>query len=232
MESLNNENIFSIIFLFDKSASMSSLGNEPINTLNNFYKIQKESGINFKSTLILFNNNIEFIYENLNKDDIPILTERDYNPSGMTSLLDAIGKTIQYQINKTTSNVIFVILTDGHENSSIQYNSTQIKNLITEMETNYSWQFIYLGANQDAFSVGNNLGINMSVDYDYTPTGLRSIVREISNEISRHIFDRTPISIDRNLSIKSIYSENSILEPETTNFNFSLPPIFTRSISR
>lgn len=236
MESLQTSDITSIVFVFDKSGSMSSLGDEPIQSLNSFYTIQKDSGIHFKSTLLLFNNNVEFVHQNLDGNDVPVLEKRDYIPSGMTSLLDAIGKGIEYQKTQTLNNVIFVILTDGLENSSTEYNSTQIRDLINEMETNHSWQFIYLGANQDAFSVGQNLGINISMDYDYTPQGINNLMRQVSCEITRAISENTPITIDRNISsIESVNSQNNNYIP-LPNQNIFLEPnqdyTLTRSVLR
>jgi hypothetical protein len=229
----------SIVFVFDKSASMESLGDEPRQSLNTFYQMQKESGISFKSTLILFNNNVEFIHQNLDGNDVPILEKEHYIPSGMTSLLDAIGRGIEYQKNENINNVIFVILTDGLENSSRIYNYTQIKEMITEMESKHSWQFIYLGANQDAFTVGNNLGINVSADYDYTPRGLNTIMREVSTGITRGISDNTPITIERTTScIESVHSENSNYMPLNPFLNINdifseplEPPALSRSFS-
>jgi len=144
----------------DKSGSMVSMGNEPIDGLNNFYEEQKKVD-KFNSTLVFFNEKVDFIHENKLSIDIHTITNKEYTPSGMTALYDAIGKSIDYQRSIKTEDVIFVILTDGCENSSQEYNKNTIKKLIETMENEHKWKFIYLGANQDSFTVGGGLGFKI-----------------------------------------------------------------------
>jgi len=162
-------------------------------------KKQKESKVDFNFTLIFFNSEIKFIHKNLESDKIPELTSKDYNPMDTTSLYDAIGKGIEYQKTQSMDNVIFVILTDGHENSSQEYNKRGIQNMIKDLENKNKWQFVYLGANQDAFEVGHGIGINNTCNYAYTPDGLRGVMRNVSNSISRQISgETTEIKLEEN----------------------------------
>jgi uncharacterized protein with von Willebrand factor type A (vWA) domain len=192
-----NSNKYSIIFIMDESGSMVNMGNEPWQGLNNFVNKQKENNIEFNFTLIFFNSNIRFIHKNLNSEKISMLTKKDYNPEGLTALYDAIGKGIEYQKTQSIDNVIFVILTDGLENSSQEYNKTSIQKLIKELETENKWEFVYLGANQDAFKVGNSIGIESSFKYEYTPSGFRNVMESISTCVSNKI-----TGVDENISFK------------------------------
>jgi hypothetical protein len=182
----------SIVFVMDASGSMMAMGDEPIQGLNSFYTQQKRSG-EFTSTLVFFNHDVTFHHQNIDGKVVPSLSDKDYKRDGMTALYDAIGKSIEYQRKIKTENVIFVILTDGHENSSREYRHTAIKYLITEMEQKHKWTFIYLGANQDSFAVSQGLGIRHSADYDYSGTGCAEIFRTVSDGISRCISHEVPV---------------------------------------
>ena len=189
IEDDNNENdITSILFIMDSSGSMQILGKMPIQSMRYFYNTQKETGKEFLSTLVTFSDRIKFVHKNIKGSEIAIKDE-DYIPGGTTALLDAIGTAIDYQQNIKSKNVICVILTDGHENSSKIYKANEIKILTKKMETENKWVFIYLGANQDSFDVSESLGINPrnSANYEYTPNGLRNVVREVSTSISGYL---------------------------------------------
>jgi hypothetical protein len=189
IEDDNSENdITSILFIMDSSGSMQTLGKMPIQSMRYFYNTQKETGKEFLSTLITFSDRIKFVHKNIKGSEIAIKDE-DYIPGGTTALLDAIGTAIDYQQNIKPKNVICVILTDGHENSSKIYKANEIKMLTKKMETENKWVFIYLGANQDSFDVSESLGINPrnSANYEYTPNGLRNVIREVSTSISGYI---------------------------------------------
>lgn len=190
----------SIIFIMDESGSMTSMGNEPWQGLNSFVKKQKDNNVDFNFTLIFFNSEVKFIYKNLEGSKIPELTSSDYNPYDTTALYDAIGKGIEFQKKESMNNVIFVILTDGMENCSQEYNKNNIQKMIKDLETNNNWKFVYLGANQDSFQVGNSIGITNSCNYDYTPKGFREVMDSVSYSISRNITGETK-DIDLNHDI-------------------------------
>ncbi len=191
----DNSKSTSIVFVMDASGSMETMGDEPIQGLNNFYKKQKESG-EFTSTLVFFNENVKFNHKNIDGKDVPILKNEDYDRSGMTALYDAIGQVIEYQKSIKTENVIIVILTDGLENASREYRKETISKMIKKMEKEHKWTFMYLGANQDSFAVSAGLGMRKSANYDYTPLGCMKALRSISENVSRCIsHDLNPIDI-------------------------------------
>ena len=209
----------SIVFVMDASGSMLNMGDEPIQGLNSFYTKQKESG-DFTSTLVFFSNDVIFHHQNINGKDVPTLTNKDYYCNGMTALYDAIGKSIEYQRNIKTENVIFVILTDGHENASCEYRKHTIRTLIENMEKEHKWLFIYLGANQDSFEVSQGIGIRHSADYEYSTTGCADIFRAVSDNLSRCISHEVPIGEFKSVDIKTA----ATVEPIQENIADYFPP--------
>jgi len=181
-----DSSVYSIVFVLDKSGSMEIMGIEPVQSMNNFIKTQKDNNLKFKFTLVLFNDKVEFLLKNVDSEEITEIKTSDYVPNGMTSLYDAIGQSISYQEEQNNDNVIFVILTDGHENSSSKYDQPKIKKMISDKESINKWKFNFLAANQDSFTVGPNLGIPKACcsDFVYNACGLNNIMREISGTIS------------------------------------------------
>ena len=207
-----DDTVVSILFILDSSGSMQALGSEPIQSMRSFYNTQKETGKKFLSTFITFSDNVKFVHKNITENDIDIKDE-DYTPNGMTALYDAIGTGIDYQKNIKTDNVICVILTDGHENSSKIYKAADIKKMTKEMEMTHKWVFIYLGANQDSFAVSESLGLNphYSANYEYNKEGLSSLMRGVSNTVSR--------AVSHNVTVEDFVPEIN------TNFVAPLPDI-------
>jgi len=118
-------------------------------------------------------NKIETIFSRREVSGVPILDKNSYIPTGMTPLFDAIGYTVSYiekeLLNEVKPKVVCVILTDGLENFSHNYTRQQIKDLISNKEKE-GWTFVYLGANQDAWSVGVEMGMAPGNSSSYTPT--------------------------------------------------------------
>lgn len=153
-----------ILCILDRSGSMASIKNDTIGGFNSFIKDQKEVEGAARLTLAQFDGQYEIVYQGLDIQEVPNLDSTVFVPRGSTALLDAIGKTLteqkaRIQKDAWADKVIVVILTDGEENSSREYNFDTIKTL-TQSAQNEQWSFIYLGANQDAFSVAANFGID------------------------------------------------------------------------
>lgn len=157
-----------IILIIDKSGSMGSVKDDAIGGYNEFIKKQKEDkDCETQITTVLFDTDFNTIYENTDVKDVELLTEQTYVPSGCTALLDAVGQSID-DVGKRLANtsdenrpekVIVCILTDGKENSSCKYNRDKIKEMIEHQKDKYKWEFIFLGANQDAFAEAGSIGI-------------------------------------------------------------------------
>lgn len=147
-----------LIFLIDRSGSMHGSEEDTIGGFNSFIQKERKKELNTNVTTILFDDQYEVLYERKSIDDVDELTEEEYYVRGCTALLDAIGKTITTLNHKIENKVLFVIMTDGMENSSVEYSKSQIRNMIN----NHSWEFIFIGADIDSYSEAGNIGIRKS----------------------------------------------------------------------
>lgn len=161
MKKINKE-ITDVVFLLDRSGSMSGLESDTIGGYNSY--INDMRGRNINVTTILFDDKYEMICDRENVKNVKKLNCHTYYTRGSTALLDAIGRTITHLDKRHVTKVLFVITTDGYENSSTKYNKAQIKKLI---QSHDNWEFIYLGADIDAFREADSIGINASRASNY-----------------------------------------------------------------
>jgi len=150
--------VIDIICILDRSGSMRPLQVEVINSFNKFVKDQLKEKGKAKLTLVLFDDKYEIIHDRIKLKDVPDLTEEVYFARGMTSLMDAVGKTIT---TSKAKDAMVLIQTDGYENSSHEYNQAAIKKLIKEKE-DQGWDFMFLGANINAADTGAGYGLHFS----------------------------------------------------------------------
>lgn len=189
-----------IVAILDRSGSMSQLSEDTIGGFNSFIEQQKEVKGECSVSLILFDDKYDQVYSDLDIKEVPVLTDKEYFARGMTALLDAVGKTINSvgdRLRKTPEDlrpeqVIFIITTDGAENQSTEFRGEQIKEMIKEQTDKYGWEFMFLGANIDAFGVGNSLGMkmNMSAQYDASSVGTQALYSSLSRGISMKRYDK------------------------------------------
>ncbi len=183
-----------LVFIIDRSGSMGGLESDTIGGFNNMVKKQqKEKGEAIVST-VLFDNAYEVLHDQSDIEKIKALTGEEYYVRGSTALLDAIGMTISSIVKRQEhgisdflpENTIVVIITDGHENSSQQYTLKEIKKLIKDAESNRKWEFVFLGANIDAVSVANDMGIreDNAANFSATHDGVRESYGIISDVVS------------------------------------------------
>jgi len=179
-----------IICIIDKSGSMSSIKSDAIGGFNTFLKEQQALKGEATLTLVQFDTSYEIVYENEPIQNVKPITEETYRPRGMTALLDAVAKTID-NVGRRLSNtpeknrpekVIVSILTDGEENSSRKFNLKDVKDRISTQKNIYKWEFIYLGANQDAFAEATKLGIASidTIQFDADAIGIRKAYNDMS----------------------------------------------------
>ena len=147
-----------LIFLIDRSGSMHGSEEDTIGGFNSFIQKERKKELNTNVTAILFDDHYEVLYERKPINDVGDLTEDEYYVRGCTALLDAIGKTITTLNHKIENRVLFVIMTDGMENASVEYSKSQIRNMIN----NYDWEFIFIGADIDSYSEAGSIGIRKS----------------------------------------------------------------------
>ena len=170
-----------LVFILDKSGSMSGLEKDTIGGFNSLIEKQrKEEGEAIVST-VLFSDNSTVIHNRITIKEVPLLTSKEYYVSGCTALLDAVGNAINYILIKhnemseveVPEKTLFIITTDGQENASREYNYKKLKNLIDNVKEKYKWDFIFLGANIDTIGEASKFGIdaNNAVSYNCDEKG-------------------------------------------------------------
>ena len=160
-------NMTELIFILDRSGSMGGLESDTIGGFNSMLQKQQAEPGECRLTTILFDNEYEVLHDRIDIKAVSNITEREYYVRGNTALLDAIGKTINKisAVQRNTADeyraekVLFVITTDGMENSSREFTYHDIKAMIERQKSKYNWEFIFLGANIDAVEVAGRFGI-------------------------------------------------------------------------
>ncbi len=183
-----------IICIIDRSGSMDAIKDDAIGGFNSFLESQKRDEGTASLTLVLFDN--EYLVPINNEDirQVPPLNEETFVPRGSTALLDAVGQTIddvgrrlaETKEELRPETVIVAILTDGEENSSRRYSRSKIKKMIEHQSNVYSWEFVFLAANQDAFAEAESIGIKREsvADFEADSLGVARIFRFMSEEVS------------------------------------------------
>ena len=148
-----NNNLTELVVIMDRSGSMWPLAGDTINGFNSLIEKQKaDTNGDVHVTVVLFDTRFNVLYDCVDIKEIPKMTSKDYFPSGGTALLDAVGSTItsvgkrlaDTPEEERPANVMFVITTDGYENSSKEYDQKQIADMIEHQKTKYSWTFMFL----------------------------------------------------------------------------------------
>lgn len=175
------QDLTEIVIILDRSGSMATIQEETIGGYNNFIDGQKKlAGVGeARVTLIQFDDQYECVYAGTPIQDVAALTKETFVPRGMTALLDAIGKAtketsariIAMQKSLRPGKVLVVIITDGGENSSKEYNYTLIRKMITDLRANSNFEFVFLAANIDEKAVADSLGILRGNTVAYASTG-------------------------------------------------------------
>lgn len=188
------ENLTELVFILDRSGSMSGLETDTIGGFNSMLERQKkESGEAFVTT-VLFDDKYEVLHDRYDIKGVNLLTEKEYYVRGSTALLDAIGITIN-NIGKALSDtkeedrpgkVLFVIITDGMENSSREFSYEKVKKMVEHQKSKYAWDFIFLGANIDAIKTANSFGISadMATNFVSDSAGTQLNYKIVSEVVS------------------------------------------------
>ena len=169
-----------LVFILDRSGSMSGLESDTIGGYNSLLNKQRSEEGSAIVTTVLFDDQFELLHDRLDIHAISPISEKDYFVRGSTALLDAIGRTINKigNVQKHTKpemradKVLVIITTDGMENSSIEYSYDRIKNMIERQKSQYGWEFIFLGANIDALATAHRFGIDSSRAANYRADSL------------------------------------------------------------
>lgn len=173
-------NITELVFILDKSGSMSGLESDTIGGFNSMINEQKGKEGKVLVSTILFSNNSQILHDRKDINEIEPMTTKDYRVGGATALLDAIGGAIRHigTIHKyarpedVPEHTIFMITTDGMENASTSYGSSKIKEMIKRQEEKYGWEFLFVAANIDAVETAEDLGIRRERAANYRADSL------------------------------------------------------------
>ena len=166
-----------LVFILDRSGSMSGLESDTIGGFNSMLKKQKgEPGEAFVTT-VLFDTRFERKHDRVKLEDVAELTAADYIPGGCTALLDAIGDTIRHIVHihryarpeDVPEKSVFVIMTDGYENASHRFTRDAVKRMIEHEQEKYGWEFLFLGANIDAIQTAGGIGIRADRTTNFNP---------------------------------------------------------------
>ena len=151
------KNSTELAFILDKSGSMHGLEKDTIGGFNSMLDKQKAAEGECRVTTVLFDSSCTVLHDRIDIAAVRPMTDEDYCAGGSTALLDAVGTTIDKirNVQKNSAEegraekVLFVIITDGMENSSREYSLRNVRSMIEEQRKN-GWEFVFLGANIDA----------------------------------------------------------------------------------
>ena len=172
-----------IVFILDRSGSMAGLEQDTIGGFNGLIEKQKQEASSARVSLILFDDRTEVILDRVPIEDIGSLSEEEYYVRGSTALWDAVGRSVLHiarvhqkmKAENRPEKTLFIITTDGMENSSVEYSLDQVKQLIERQKERDHWEFLFLGANIDAVQTAGSIGIGASraVNFHADKPGMR-----------------------------------------------------------
>ena len=169
------KNLTEVVFILDRSGSMSGLETDTIGGFNSLIEKQKKEDGEAYVSAVLFDDRQDVIYDRVPVDKVRPMTEKDYYVRGCTALLDAVGGAINHigNIHKyarpedVPEKTLFIITTDGMENASRRYTFKKLKDMIERQQKKYGWEFLFLGANIDAAETAGSFGIDADHAVEY-----------------------------------------------------------------
>ena len=187
------KNLTELVFILDRSGSMSGLERDTIGGFNSMIEKQKKQDGDCIVSTVLFDDECQVIHDRVSLDEIRPMTEDDYFVGGCTALIDAIGGAIHHigNVHKyarpedVPENTIFIITTDGQENASHRYSSDKVKQMIERQKDKYGWEFLFIGANIDAVETAKRYGIdrNRAVNYNADAQGTSVLYETVSKAV-------------------------------------------------
>ncbi len=153
---MKNEKKLDVVFILDKSGSMGGQEENTISSFNEYLEKEKKNKYETNITTVLFSDSYSILHDRVDVKKMKKLTNKEYFVGGCTALYDALGNTIHSFEHKDTDKVLYIIITDGYENASREYNKDDIKKLIKGQNNS---EFIFVGADIDSYSAGSEIGI-------------------------------------------------------------------------
>ena len=199
-----NRDLCDITVVLDRSGSMAAVAADTIGGMNRFLDDQRKAPGAAQLTLVQFDNEYEPVYRAVPIAAVPPLTGETFVPRGTTALLDAAGRAIAETGARLAATpeperpgkVVFVIVTDGLENASREYTRERLMGMITHQRDAYSWQFVFLGANQDAIASAAAIGIQgtHSMTYAHTAAGTAAAFAAVSRGTAKARAGAAPLA--------------------------------------
>ncbi|MBE6730286.1 MAG: hypothetical protein E7564_01195 [Ruminococcaceae bacterium] len=187
-------NLTELVFILDRSGSMSGLERDTVGGFNSMIKKQREEEGQCLVSTVLFDHEREVLHDRVKLEDVKLMTAQDYIVRGSTALIDAIGCAIHHigNVHKYArkedlpQRTVFIITTDGMENSSHKYTSDEVKKKIERQKEKYGWEFLFIGANIDAVETAKRFGINKdrAVNYHADSKGTEILYNTVSAAVT------------------------------------------------
>lgn len=185
---MSNQNLTLIAFLLDRSGSMQSIKSDVVGGFDAFLAEQRAGEGDCRVTLAQFDDQYEVVYRAVPVSEVPPLV---LNPRNSTALLDSMGKLITDTAAEVAAlaeddkpgSVIIAIMTDGLENSSREWSRPAIKSLVEQQTNEFGWEFLYMGADQDAVEVGKDLGVRAEQAVTYSRGKSREAMAAMSGNV-------------------------------------------------
>jgi hypothetical protein len=185
-----------ITIILDRSGSMDSVRTDTIGGFNSFLEGQQKIAGEASLSLVQFDDQYEAVYIDKDINSAEKLTDATFQPRGMTALYDAVGRTINsvgerladLAENERPDKVLLVIMTDGFENSSRVFNSAKINEMIAHQREVYKWEFMFIGANQDAVLSAREIGLptHAALTYAANAEGTRAVYSAMMEKVGNY----------------------------------------------
>lgn len=203
-----------LVFILDRSGSMSGLEKDTIGGFNSMLEKQRNEPGDAVVSTVLFDSGTEVIHDRIAVRDVPNLTEKEYFVCGCTALLDAVGGAIHHigNVHKyarkedVPERTLFIITTDGLENASHRYTYDKVRRMIERQKEVHGWEFIFLGANIDAAAEAKKFGIDehMAANYNCDEVGT-ALNYDVISETITCVRSAKPLSADWKKRIDADY---------------------------
>ncbi|MBP3782691.1 MAG: VWA domain-containing protein [Butyrivibrio sp.] len=190
-----SKNITEIVYILDRSGSMGGLEADTIGGFNSMMEKQKKTGEDALVSTVLFDDECEVLYDRVPLGKVEKMTDNQYYVRGCTALLDAVGGAIKHigNVHKYAreedrpAKTIFVITTDGMENASRNYSYEKVQKMVKRQQKKYGWEFIFIGANIDAYAEAQKLGVRKerAVNYVSDSMGTATVYAGVSAAVCR-----------------------------------------------
>ena len=210
------KNLTEIVFILDRSGSMSGLEGDTIGGFNAMIEKQKREPGEALISTVLFDNENEVIHDRVDIQKIEPMTDKEYYVRGCTALLDAVGGAIHHigNVHKYAreedrpEKTLFVITTDGMENASRKYSYDRLKMMIERQKEKYGWEFIFLGANIDAAKEAARFGIDAERAANYHADSVgTAVIYEAMSEVVCNVRANRPMSKEWKRNVDADYQK-------------------------